>query len=55
MPNLIKIEFSDAVELISEKFDNALELADKDALVYGGAVRDLVAGLPLKGDLDIVS
>jgi hypothetical protein len=55
MPNLIKIEFSDAVEIISEKFDNALELTDKDALVYGGAVRDMVAGLPLKGDLDIVS
>ena len=55
MPNLIKIEFSDAVEIISEKFDNALELTDKDALVYGGAIRDMVAGLPLKGDLDIVS
>jgi len=53
--NLMKIEFSSAIEIVSAKFDNALELADKEAMVYGGVVRDMLAGLPLKGDLDIVA
>ncbi len=53
--NLIKIEFPSAIEIISIKFDDALELANKDAIVYGGVVRDMLAGLPLSGDLDIIA
>ncbi len=55
MSNLIKIEFPSAIEVVSARFDNALELADKDAMVYGGVIRDMLAGLPLEGDLDIVA
>lgn len=42
-----------ASEIISERFDNALELLPQDAVVYGGAIRDVAAKLPLLGDLDI--
>lgn len=51
---LKEIEVPCILEILSEKWDNALELMHEDALVYGGAVRDIIAGLPLKGDLDIV-
>jgi hypothetical protein len=42
-------------ELIGERFDNALELMTQNAVVYGGAVRDALADLPLVGDLDIAA
>lgn len=42
------------IEVIAERFDDALELAGKNALVYGGALRDIIADLPMGGDLDIV-
>jgi hypothetical protein len=48
-----EIEIDWISELISERFDNALDLMTKNAMVYGGALRDSLAGLPLKGDLDI--
>ncbi len=41
------------IEHIEEKFDNALSLLDERCVVYGGAIRDSLAGLPIKGDLDI--
>jgi hypothetical protein len=40
-------------EMISERFDNALELMTPNSIVYGGAVRDCLAEKPLLGDLDI--
>lgn len=50
-----KIEVTSATEIIAERFDDALDLMHKDALVYGGAIRDMVAGLPILGDLDIAA
>lgn len=47
------IDIPYAMEIISERFDNALELIGKNAIVYGGAVRDIVADLPIGGDLDV--
>ena len=47
------IDIPHAMEIISERFDDALELMGNDDLVYGGAVRDIIAGLPIEGDLDI--
>lgn len=41
-------------EVIAESFDNALELISDDSIVYGGAVRDCLAGKDLLGDLDII-
>jgi len=51
---LKEIEVPGILEILGERWDNALELMHDDALVYGGAVRDVIAGFPLKGDLDIV-
>lgn len=51
---LKEIEVPGILEILGERWDNALELIHEDALVYGGAIRDIIAGLPLKGDLDIV-
>jgi len=47
------IDIPHAAEVIAERFDNALELMGNDSVVYGGAIRDLVAGMPIAGDLDI--
>jgi len=41
------------IEVISERFDNAIEMMLDKCVVYGGAVRDALAQLPLLGDLDI--
>lgn len=42
------------MEIIAERFDyQAIEMMPKHAIIYGGAVRDALAGLPLVGDLDI--
>jgi hypothetical protein len=51
---LKEIEVPGILEILGERWDNALELMDRESLVYGGAIRDIIAGLPLKGDLDIV-
>ena len=48
------IDTPHVIEMISERFDDALELMGKMSLVYGGALRDILAGLPIGGDLDIV-
>jgi len=40
-------------EIIIERFDAAFELLTDNAVIYGGAVRDALAGKPLVGDLDI--
>lgn len=41
-------------ETISAQFDASLPLLTADAIVFGGAVRDTIAGMPLKGDMDVV-
>jgi hypothetical protein len=40
-------------EIIMEAFDGAIELMGETSVVYGGAVRDCLAGMDLLGDLDI--
>lgn len=49
------IDIPYAAEIIAERFDNALELMGNHAIVYGGAIRDIIAGLPIGGDLDIAA
>jgi len=41
------------VELISEQFDDAMNMMTPNSVIYGGAVRDCLAGKNLIGDLDI--
>ena len=50
-----KVTLPFATDIIAEKFDNILELIHPNAFVYGGVLRDIAAGLPLEGDLDIVA
>ncbi len=51
---LNEIENNDNVyEILSERFDNALSLLPEHSIIYGGAIRDSIAGKELKGDLDI--
>lgn len=42
------------IEVISEKFDDAINMMTTNTVVYGGAVRDCLAGKELVGDLDIL-
>ena len=41
------------IELISEQFDDAMNMMTPNSVIYGGAVRDCLAGKALLGDLDI--
>jgi len=51
--HLEQIDAPWVVEVICETFDDALNFLIEDTFVYGGAVRDAIAGLPLVGDIDI--
>jgi len=42
------------LEALDEKFDDAISLLPDSCMIYGGAVRDLLANIPIGGDLDIV-
>lgn len=54
IPYLREIEGVEWVaEVIAERFGNAPELMTPNSVIYGGAIRDALAGLPLLGDLDI--
>lgn len=56
LPYLREIEgFEWVTEILIERFDNALDLLLPTSVVYGGAVRDALAGMPIKGDLDVAS
>lgn len=39
-------------ELLMERFGNATELVTSNSIIYGGAIRDCIAGKELIGDLD---
>ena len=41
-------------EALAERFDQSIfDIMPDDSLIYGGSIRDILAGLPMKGDLDI--
>lgn len=50
---LKEIDIKCVPEILSERFDDAIDLMPADALIYGGALRDIAARLELLGDLDI--
>lgn len=52
---LKELEIEGIAELIAERFDDAVDLMHPSAIVYGGAIRDILAGMPLEGDLDIAT
>ncbi|MEA3296181.1 MAG: hypothetical protein U9Q27_03535 [Patescibacteria group bacterium] len=51
----IKINIPNITELISEKFDGILNYMLPNMLIFGGALRDIIAGFGLHHDLDIVA
>jgi len=42
------------ISTIEEHFDDALSMLEDDCVIYGGVIRDVMANLPLLGDLDII-
>lgn len=50
---LIKIDAPWTIEYIEEKFDDALLMLTDKCIIYGGSIRDILAGLPIGGDLDV--
>jgi len=51
-----EIEAPWLLEVIAERFDySALNAMTEHSLIYGGAIRDTLAGVSLEGDLDIVT
>lgn len=52
VPNVLEGVY--LIEDLAERFDNALSFLSQDSVLYGGAIRDLLAGLPVKGDLDVL-
>lgn len=56
-PNIIPGKLIDGINIIEhicEVFDSAVELLPETAILYGGAVRDSLAGVPIAGDLDVL-
>lgn len=51
----VKINVPNAIELISETFDGVLDYMSSEMLVFGGALRDIIAGFGLHYDLDIAT
>jgi len=50
---LKEIEHASILETIDEVFNGASALLTPNAVMYGGAVNAVIAGLPIEGDLDI--
>lgn len=46
-------EYHWAEEAISERFDDVIDMIPENAVVYGGVLRDIIAGKELVGDIDI--
>lgn len=42
------------IECIEEKFESAITMLEDDCIIYGGALRDLLAYKEIGGDLDII-
>jgi hypothetical protein len=56
MSNSYILELPDTdhvMEVIGERFDDALCFMTDFSVIYGGAVRDVLAGMPIEGDIDI--
>ena len=51
----VKIDVPNIVEIISETFDDVLNHMLPGMLVFGGALRDIIAGFGLHHDLDIAT
>lgn len=47
------INFNSIIEYIEEQFSNALIYFTDDSIIYGGAIRDLITGMKIQGDLDV--
>lgn len=48
-----QLELPYALEVIGERFDGVLDILPSGSFIYGGVVRDLIASMPLEGDLDV--
>ena len=54
-PFMLEIEgFEYAMEVLCSRFDNAIDLIPDKAVIFGGAIRDILAKMELKSDLDIL-
>ena len=51
-----QIDLPYAIEIVAELYGDVIPLLNKNSLIFGGIVRDIVANMfPLCGDLDIVT
>ena len=51
---LTPIEAPWVIDIIDEHFDDAVNMLDESCVIYGGAVRDALAGIKIGGDLDVL-
>ena len=56
MPKVVltPIEAPWVIDIIDEYFDDAVSMLDETCVIYGGAIRDALAGIKIEGDLDIL-
>jgi len=52
-PYLKEIDHPSIIEFIDERFNGITALITEGALIYGGAINSILAGLSIEGDLDI--
>ncbi len=59
IPKLQEESFLDEIDIpwalacLEERFDDAILILNEGCLIYGGAIRDIIADMPIHGDLDI--
>jgi hypothetical protein len=49
----VRREYDWLMEVVGAEFDGLLNLLNENVIVYGGVVRDCIAGKPLLGDIDL--
>ena len=49
----VRREYDWLMEVVGSEFDGLLNLLNENVIVYGGVVRDCIAGKPLLGDIDL--
>jgi len=53
-PVILPIDTPWVIDVLDERFDDAISMLDSYCIIYGGAVRDALADIKIEGDLDIL-
>lgn len=47
--------FENIYEILCETFGNVIQMLNSETIIFGGALRDVIAGMEIEGDLDVIT